>query len=119
MQTLDDLFRRAGRNEESLTGAGREVREAELADGGRLVGERLLLVDRDGSCQAFQEFGGAPEVLTERAEWSDFLKGWLPEASYRDHLVPTPWAPHLLCDWLAADLGAEVVEPPRGWRLPY
>jgi xanthine/CO dehydrogenase XdhC/CoxF family maturation factor len=87
--------------------------------GGRLPGERLLLVDRDGSCQAFQEFGGAAEVLTERAEWSDFLRGWLPEASYRDHVVPTPWAPHLLCDWLAADLRAEVVEPPRGWRLPY
>ncbi|MDP9247209.1 MAG: hypothetical protein M3O95_03845, partial [Candidatus Dormibacteraeota bacterium] len=64
--------------------------------GGRLAGERLLLVDRDGGCQAFQEFGGAQEVLTERAEWSDFLWGWLPQASYRDHLVPTPWAPHLL-----------------------
>jgi hypothetical protein len=43
----------------------------------------------------------------------------MPRASANDHLVPTPWAPHLLCEWLARDLGAEVVEPPRGWRLPY
>jgi hypothetical protein len=87
--------------------------------GGRLAGERLLLVDRDGSCPAFAEFGEAPEVMTEKAEWSDFLRRWLPQASNGDHLVPAPWAPHLLCDWLAAELGAEVVEPPRGWRLPY
>jgi hypothetical protein len=86
---------------------------------GRLPGERLLVVDRNDRCPAFVEFAGAAEVALERGEWSDFLEGWMPQASTHDHLVPTPWAPHLLCEWLAKDLGAEIVEPPRGWRLPY
>jgi hypothetical protein len=86
---------------------------------GRLAGERLLVVDRDPGCRAFRELGAEPEVLTERAEWSDFLQDWLPEADAGDQLVPTPWAPHLLSDWLAQELGARPAAPPRGWGLPY
>jgi hypothetical protein len=86
---------------------------------GDIAGERLLVVDRDQSCPAFRDFAGTPEVSLELAEWSEFLQGWLPQASARDHLIPTPWAPHLLSGWLARDLGAEVIEPPRNWRLPY
>ena len=86
---------------------------------GRLAGERLLLVDRDASCQAFRELGGQPEVLTETADWSRFLREWLPRASAGDQLVPTPWAPHLLSEWLTGALGARPAAPPRGWRLPY
>jgi len=86
---------------------------------GRLAGERLLLVDRDARCRAFRELGGQPEVLTETADWSQFLREWLPRASDDDQLVPTPWAPHLLCEWLAGVVGARSTAPPRGWRLPY
>jgi hypothetical protein len=86
---------------------------------GRLPGERLLLVDRDPDCPAFRELGGLAEVLTETADWSEFLSAWLPRASAGDRLVPTPWAPHLLSDWLADALGARPMAPPRGWRLPY
>jgi hypothetical protein len=86
---------------------------------GRLAGERLLLVDRDARCRAFRELGGQPEVVTETADWSQFLREWLPRASDGDQLVPTPWAPHLLCEWLAGAVGARSTAPPRGWRLPY
>jgi hypothetical protein len=86
---------------------------------GRLTGERLLVVDRDPECLAFRELGRDREVLTERAEWSDFLKDWLPAAGAEDQLVPTPWAPHLLSEWLARENGARPAAPPRGWRLPY
>jgi len=86
---------------------------------GRLRGERLLVVDRDARCRAFAELGGLPEVGCELAGWSEFLSEWLPRASAGDHLVPAPWAPHLLSDWLTAALGARAAEPPRGWRLPY
>ncbi|MBJ7596700.1 MAG: hypothetical protein DLM67_23470 [Candidatus Nephthysia bennettiae] len=86
---------------------------------GRLPGERLLLVDRDPDCPAFRELGGLAEVVTEEAEWSEFLAAWLPGASAADRLVPTPWAPHLLSDWLTDALGARPMAPPRGWRLPY
>jgi hypothetical protein len=86
---------------------------------GRLPGERLLLVDRDPDCPAFRELGGLAEVVTEEADWSEFLAAWLPGASATDRLVPTPWAPHLLSDWLTDALGARPMAPPRGWRLPY
>jgi len=86
---------------------------------GRLAGERLLLVDRDARCRAFRELGGQPEVVTETADWSQFLREWLPRASDGDQLVPTPWAPHLLSEWLAGAVGARSTAPPRGWRLPY
>jgi hypothetical protein len=86
---------------------------------GRLTGERLLVVDRDPECLAFRELGRDREVLTERAEWSDFLKDWLPAAGAEDQLIPTPWASHLLSEWLARELGARPAAPPRGWRLPY
>jgi hypothetical protein len=86
---------------------------------GRLAGERLLVVDRDADCQAFRELGGVPEVVTETADWSEFLREWLPRASAGDQLVPTPWAPHLLCDWLTGAVGGSPLPPPRSWRLPY
>ena len=86
---------------------------------GRLAGERLLVVDRDGGCRAFRELAGLPEVRLERADWSQFLREWLPAAAKGDHLIPTPWAPHLLSEWLAGTLGAQFTAPPRGWRLPY
>jgi hypothetical protein len=86
---------------------------------GRLEGEQLLLVDRDAGCRAFRELGGLPEVEIETADWSRFLREWLPRAAGGDQLVPTPWAPHLLYEWLAGELGARSASPPRGWRLPY
>ena len=86
---------------------------------GRLPVQGLLVVDRDPACRAAGEFGEAPEVSLVRADWLDFLRGWLPGASADDSVVPAPLAPHLLWEWLAGELGAERIDPPRGWRLPY
>jgi hypothetical protein len=86
---------------------------------GRLPGERLLVVDRSPSCQAFAEFEGAPEVRRVVSDWLEFLSGWLPGAARSDRLIPAPLAPHLLWDWLAGELPTARLDTPRGWGLPY
>lgn len=85
----------------------------------RLRGERLLIVDRSPTCPAASEFRDDAEVSFAWSDWRDFLVSWLGAASPSDHLVPAPLAPHLLWEWLAAELGAEPAEPPRAWGLPY
>jgi hypothetical protein len=85
----------------------------------RLPGERLLVVDRDPGCAAARELAGAREVTLVTAHWLPFLREWLAEAGPDDRVIPAPLAPHLLWEWLAAELAADRVTPPRGWRLPY
>lgn len=95
---------------------------------GRLVTERIVVVDRDASCLAARRCGprsaGAAEVLLEPSDWSDWLDTHLDALGPDDHLVPYHWAPHLLRDWLARRLAAAGAEscpggdvPPRG--LPF
>jgi hypothetical protein len=86
---------------------------------GRLAGERLVIVDRSPTCRAVEEFSQAPEVSVVSSDWAHHLGSWLPAAAPSDHLVPAPLAPHLLWEWLAAELGAVRVAPPTGWGLPY
>ena len=86
---------------------------------GRLGGERVVVVDRDAGCAAARELGDAPELSLAVADWAQFLRGWLGRAAAEDRLIPAPLAPHLLWDWLAWELAAERVDPPRGWGLPY
>lgn len=86
---------------------------------GELAGERLVVVDRDPACRAAQELADAPEVALVASDWLDFLRTWLPAAAATDQLVPAPFAPHLLWEWLTEQLNASRVEPPRGWGLPY
>lgn len=88
---------------------------------GRLPGERVLVVDRSAGCAAARELAGAPEATVVVAEWGAFLREWLGDggASAGDRLVPAPLTPHLLWDWLAAELEAERAPAPSGWRLPY
>ncbi len=86
----------------------------------RLPEQHVLVVDRDRGCRAASEFEGAAEVTLLTADWREFLRGWLPgDARPEDQLIPAPLAPHLLWEWLAAELRAERVPPPVGWRLPY
>src|SRR5258708_3023804 len=88
---------------------------------GRLPAQRLVVVDRDARCAAAAEFGGAPsEVAVTAEDWQDFLRRWLAsDASPDDHVVPAPMTPHLLWNWLAAELGAAPEPPPDGLRPPY
>jgi hypothetical protein len=88
---------------------------------GRLPGEGVVVVDRSPACAAAREFAGATEVTVVAAEWGAFLREWLGGGGARaeDRVVPAPLTPHLLWDWLAAELRAERAPAPGGWGLPY
>jgi hypothetical protein len=89
---------------------------------GRLPGERLVVVDRDPGCRAAGELAGAADVELVVSDWLAFLRGWLGgagAASAGDWIVPAPFTPHLLWEWLEAELAASRVPVPRGWGLPY
>jgi hypothetical protein len=87
---------------------------------GRLPGQRLVVVDRSPACPAAREMAAAPEVSVVVADWLGFLREWLAgDASPDDQLVPAPLAPHLLWEWLAAELCSEPAPAPAGWGLPY
>lgn len=75
---------------------------------GKIAPQRLVVVDRNPTCQALSEFAEEPLVEVVRAEWGAFLRERLAEmpASTNDHLVPAPLAPHLLFDWLLAEAAA-------------
>jgi hypothetical protein len=90
--------------------------------GGRLPQHRLMIIDRDSNCAATREFAGLPEVSLVTEDWATFLRDWLNSSERRlnaDHLVPAPFAPHLLWEWLARELAAQTEEPPSGWGLPF
>ena len=77
----------------------------QLLDGsarGLLTFRRLLVVDRDPTCQVARERVGVPSVLVVTAEWSDFLDGYLAglEVTPGDVIVPSPFMPHLFREWL-------------------
>lgn len=53
------------------------------------------------------------------ADWGDHLADWLPASGPADHVIPAPWSPHLLWEWLGRATGAEPCTPPSGWELPF
>ncbi len=83
---------------------------------GELSGQ-VKVVDRDEGCQAFTQMRGEIEPVV--SDWLRFMHVWLASAGIGDQLVPAPLAPHLTWEWLAAELGASLADPPRGWGLPY
>jgi hypothetical protein len=70
-----------------------------------LTYRQLLVVDRDPACQAASRLPADAATLVT-ADWNDFLDRWL-DSPARDHdglsdaIVPTPFMPHLLAQWLA------------------
>ena len=79
----------------------------------------VVVVDRDPSCRAATELGGSTRFSLVVSDWSAFMARWLPAASPGDHVIPAPFAPHLLWSWLRDAVGASVCEPPADWGLPY
>lgn len=79
---------------------------------GKIAARRFVVVDHNPACRARAEFADEPLVEVVLAEWADFLLERLAGASAEsdDHLVPAPFAPHLLGDWLGAALMAELPE---------
>lgn len=73
---------------------------------GKIAARRFLVVDRNPACRALAEFADEALVEVVRAEWADFLLMYLAAATPESdgQLVPAPFAPHLLFDWLLAAL---------------
>jgi hypothetical protein len=69
---------------------------------GKITFGRIRVIDRDAGCAASALV--SERVRLEVASWHDWLSANLSHASPGDHLVPYHWAPHVLLDWLAADL---------------
>jgi hypothetical protein len=69
---------------------------------GRIAAHRLRVVDHNPTCRARQEFASEQLVDVVQADWADFLRDYLAQAvpETDDRLVPAPFAPHLLFDWL-------------------
>lgn len=81
----------------------RRLFKAEAA--GKISFDRIVVIDRDPSCAAAGLVGD--RVRLDVASWNDGLAANLAQAGTADHLVPYHWAPHVLLDWLAADLGRQ------------
>jgi hypothetical protein len=79
---------------------------------GRLVTERIVVVDRDPACAARGQ--SDPRLEFAVADWSEWLDGNLGALGARDHLVPYHWAPHLLVDWLRRQAERQALEAERG-----
>ena len=76
----------------------------------------VTVVDRDPNCLAFSTL----PVEAVVSDWLSFLRSWLSGSIEADQLVPAPLAPHLLWQWLGAELpGSSFEPPPLGWGLPY
>ncbi len=69
---------------------------------GRLRCGSLLVVDRNPDCRARAELADRVRVVT--ADWVAYLVDYVPEAPQDAQLVPAPFAPHVLGEWLAASL---------------
>ncbi|HEY7984996.1 MAG TPA: hypothetical protein VID73_12550, partial [Ktedonobacterales bacterium] len=84
---------------------------------GKIAARRLLVVDHNPACRALSEFADEPLVEVVRADWACFLREHLVDASLDtdDQIVPAPFAPHLLRDWLLSSLGADA--PARAMQL--
>jgi hypothetical protein len=79
---------------------------------GKIAAEAFIVVDRNPACRALTEFATEPLVRVVRADWAAYLRAELgacpPDTA--DRLVPAPFAPHLLCDWLLAAARAAAPE---------
>ena len=88
---------------------------------GRLVSQRIHVIDRDPGCVVSAERD--PRVRLEVADWASWLDLHLERMASTDHLVPYHWAPHLLVAWLerqAMRAGASVDRgaPPANVGVP-
>ncbi|HEV2239203.1 MAG TPA: hypothetical protein VGR57_21285 [Ktedonobacterales bacterium] len=81
---------------------------------GKIAADEFIIVDRNPACRARGEFAGEPLVRVVRADWASYLRAALADAEpdTADRLVPAPFAPHLLCDWLLDAARAAVPERP-------
>ena len=87
---------------------------------GRLVAQRITLVDRDPACQATRDGPVRPPFSLEVMDWGDYLDRLLASAPPApgepdDAIVPSPLMPHLMAEWLVRSVAAAY--PTRSVRL--
>lgn len=78
----------------------RRLFKAEAA--GEITFGRIVVIDRDPSCAAAGLV--SERVRLDVSSWGDWLTTNLARCAVGDQLVPYHWAPHVLLDWLVADL---------------
>ncbi len=65
---------------------------------------RLIVVDRDPTCQAAKAIAGAEGAELVAREWGEFFDGFfgsaVPSPDAPDAVVPSPLMPHLMYEWL-------------------
>jgi hypothetical protein len=77
-----------------------QAREKQRADY-----RRILIVDRNSDCQAARELGDGESRTLVTADWGDFLDDYLGrgervQTGGEDAIVPSPFMPHLMFEWL-------------------
>lgn len=79
---------------------------------GKIACERFELIDHNPACQALAAFADEPLVRVVRMEWDAYLRAYLDtvDETTDDRLVPAPFAPHLLFDWLRDAVARDVPE---------
>ena len=78
----------------------RRLFKAEAA--GKITFGRIVVIDRDPACAVAAMVGERVGLVV--ASWNDWLFANLQHGRAGDHLVPYHWEPHVLLDWLMADL---------------
>ena len=91
----------------------RRLFRAEAA--GKLTFGRIVVIDRDPLCAAASLV--SERVRLDVASWNDWLAENLSHLGMGDHLVPYHWAPHVLLDWLTADLARHGLRFTRAFDL--
>lgn len=69
---------------------------------------KLIIIDRNAEPKAKGEFGDKPEFSFVQSDWQAFLQNFFFDPSQFDphhdgettHVVPAPFAPHLMFEWL-------------------
>jgi hypothetical protein len=69
---------------------------------GKIAPRRIVVVDHNSACRALSEFSDEPLVRVVRADWGAFLREYTAGlgSETEDRLIPAPFAPHLLFEWL-------------------
>jgi hypothetical protein len=70
---------------------------------GKITFGRIVVIDRDPGCAVAALVSERVQLVT--APWEEWLPQNLSRLQVSDHVVPYHWAPHVLLDWLTADLG--------------
>jgi hypothetical protein len=96
------------------TASARQLLRAVAA--GRLATERIVVIDRDAQCEAARLDDGRVEIAV--ADWNAWLEAHADAVGPAAHLVPYHWAPHVLVNWLSAEVVRAGGSAHRGGEVP-